>query len=230
MSDQMNDEKFEEFLQREARGYNEPPQLTGRDELFASIMAARTADRGPKTEDRNRRPEAGGRKPYVAWIGMAATLVIGVAIGKFALGRHDASSAAAPLAANGGTGASPVSGNADTSTASYTRAATAELSRAEALLTAYGTSGANPGVDKQLSSWARDILSNTRLLLDSPAADDPARRRLLQDLELVLVQMVQRSPAAGVGDERAQIDRSMERTQVLTRLRSALPAGHNNGI
>jgi hypothetical protein len=228
MSDQMNDEKFEEFLQREARGYNEPPQLVERDELFASIMAARSADQRPKTEDRG--PKTGNRGPQVVWIGMAATLLIGVAIGKFALGRHDVSSAAAPLAASGGTGAAPVSGNADTSTASYTRAATAELSRAEALLTAYGTSGANRGVDKQLSTWARDILSNTRLLLDSPAADDPARRRLLQDLELVLVQMVQRSPEAGVGDERAQIDRSMERTQVLTRLRSALPAGHNNGI
>src|ERR1039458_3783747 len=92
------------------------------------------------------------------------------------------------------------------------------------------TRKANAGVDKQLSTWARDILSNTRLLLDSPAADDPSRRRLLQDLELVLVQMVQRSPAAEEAEERSHIDRSMERTQVLPRLRSALPAGRNNGI
>jgi hypothetical protein len=140
-----------------------------------------------------------------------------------------------PLAAKGNAGALPAPGGANTpaaagnaGSASYNRAATAELSRAEALLTAYGTSTANAGVDKHLSAWARDILSNTRLLLDSPAADDPARRRLLQDLELVLVQMVQRSPEAGAGDERAQIDRSMEHTQVLTRLRSALPAGPNN--
>jgi hypothetical protein len=230
MSDQINDEKFEEFLQREAREYNAPPELTGRDELFASIMAARTADRGSKIEDRRWRPR-------MVWIGMAATLVIGVAIGKFALGRQDTSVAAAPLAANGTAPAPDAPSAADASAGSaavngtsYNRAANAELSRAEALLTAYGTSSANPGVDKQLSTWARDILSNTRLLLDSPAADDPARRRLLQDLELVLVQMVQRSPAAGVDGERAQIDRSMERTQVLTRLRSALPAGHNNGI
>jgi hypothetical protein len=114
--------------------------------------------------------------------------------------------------------------------ASYAEAATAQLARAEALLSAYDASGANAGVDKQLSTWARDILSNTRLLLDSPAADDPSRRRLLQDLELVLVQMVQRSPAAGEAEERSHIDRSMERTQVLPRLRSALPAGRNNGI
>jgi hypothetical protein len=40
--------------------------------------------------------------------------------------------------------------------------------------------------------------------------------------------MVQRSPAEGAGDEREQIDRSMERTQVLPRLRSALPAARNN--
>jgi hypothetical protein len=231
----MNDEKFEEFLQRVAQAYNAPPELVDRDELFASIMAARAEAQGPKTEDRG--PKTGNRGPQLVWIGMAATLLIGVAIGKFALGRHDGSSAAPPLAANGPTAAPAAShavdaspGTARTDGTSYNRAANAELSRAEALLTAYGISSTNPGVDKQLSTWARDILSNTRLLLDSPAADDPSRRRLLQDLELVLVQMVQRSPAAGAGEERAQINRSMQRTQVLTRLRSALPAGHNTGI
>jgi hypothetical protein len=224
----MSEDKFEEFLQREARGYNEPPELAGRDELFASIMAAR------RNGDGRSKMKDGRWRPRMAWIGMAATLIVGVAIGKFALRGHDAP-AAVPLVANGASGVSPATGDASASTGagrtgnvSYNRAATAELSRAEALLTAYGTSSAGAGVDKHLSAWARDILSNTRLLLDSPAADDPARRRLLQDLELVLVQMVQRSPAAGVDGERAQIDRSMERTQVLTRLRSALPAGPNN--
>jgi hypothetical protein len=224
MNDHVNDEKFEEFLQRESRGYNEPPELTGRDELFAAIVAAKAADRGSRIEDR-------GWRPRLAWVGMAATLVLGVAIGKFVLGGHAGASTAVPLAANTppSTGDTMVlAGPAAAGTASYNRAATAQLSRAEALLTAYGTSTAGAGVDKHLSAWARDILSNTRLLLDSPAADDPARRRLLQDLELVLVQMVQRAPPAGVNDERAQIDRSMERTQVLTRLRSALPAGPNN--
>lgn len=218
MSNDMHDEKFEEFLQREARAYNDPPELGGRDELFASIVAARTAAG-------SRKPEAGGRKPYLAWVGMAAALVLGVAIGKFALDSHG-SPAPSTLAAHGGTTAATVAAGAGS--AAYARAATAELARAEALLTAYGTSRADAGVDKQLSAWARDILVNTRLLLDSPAADDPARRRLLQDLELVLVQMVQRSPVAGADDERAQIDRSLDRTQVLSRLRTALPAGRNN--
>ena len=215
----MSDDKFEEFLQREAQSYNAPPENVPREEMFAAIVAARRADRGPKTENRNGRYR-------LALIGMAATLLVGVAIGKFVLSGRGVAPPVAPLAANGTlgtTGAPPADGNA-----SYARAATAELSRAEALLTAYGSGSANAGVDKHLSAWARDILSNTRLLLDSPAADDPARRRLLQDLELVLVQMVQRSPAAGADDERAQINRSLDRTQVLTRLRSALPVGPNN--
>lgn len=218
----MSEEKFEEFLRREAQGYNDPPELTGRDELFASIMVARTADRRPKTEDRNRR---------LVWIAMAATLLVGVAIGKFALGTHGAAPVAAPLASSGastGAAAGPAVAPQAADNVSYDRAATAELSRAEALLTAYGTGSASAGVDKHLSAWARDILTNTRLLLDSPAADDPGRRRLLQDLELVLVQMVQRAPADGADDERAQINRSLEHTHVLTRLRSALPVGPNN--
>jgi hypothetical protein len=217
----MSDEKFEEFLQREAHAYNEPPANVPRDEMFAAIVAARRVGAGAHV-----RMARGPHVTRYAWVGMAATLVIGVAIGRFALTkqaassvalRHaDASASLTPMDTNGG--------------ASYAQAATAQLARAEALLSAYDASGANAGVDKQLSTWARDILSNTRLLLDSPAADDPSRRRLLQDLELVLVQMVQRSPAAGEAEERSHIDRSMERTQVLPRLRSALPAGSNHGI
>ncbi len=218
MSNEMGDEKFEEFLQREAKVYNEPPAGVPRDEMFAAITAQRRLlDVRQKTPDRR-------HVARYAWIGMAATLVIGVAIGKFALTKQ------APVTVAVSHDASALPSRADTTNSSYTRAATDELARAEALLTAYSASSPTTGVDKQLSTWARDILTNTRLLLDSPAADDPARRKLLQDLELVLVQMVQRSPEAGAAEERAHIERSLDRTQVLTRLRSALPAGHNNGI
>jgi hypothetical protein len=224
MSDNMNDEKFEEFLQREAKEYNAPPSEVPRDEMFAAITVRRKLEAGSRmSEDRGPKIENRVRSLRFAWIGMAATLLIGVAIGKFALSRQEA--AAPVLTASQSNLSVPLS---HTDTTSYARAATAELSRAEALLTAYSASGANAAVDAQLSGWARDILSNTRLLLDSPAAVDPSRRKLLQDLELVLVQMVQRSPEAGASEERAHIDRSLERTQVLTRLRSTLPAARNN--
>jgi hypothetical protein len=226
----MSDEKFEEFLQRDAKAYNEPPTEVPREEMFAAIVAGRRAGAGAHV-----RTARGPHLTRFAWIGMAATLVIGVAIGRFALTKQAASSVALRHAdasaslrhSDASASLTPMDPNGG---ASYAQAATAQLARAEALLSAYDASGANAGVDKQLSTWARDILSNTRLLLDSPAADDPSRRRLLQDLELVLVQMVQRSPAAGEAEERSHIDRSMERTQVLPRLRSALPAGRNNGI
>jgi hypothetical protein len=185
-----------------------------RDEMFAAIRAARAA--GPK-------PEARSPMSRFAWMGMAATLIIGVAIGRYASTRNNVASPAAQTANNATPAAAP-----DTADRSYTIAAAGELQRAEALLTAYDAAGSHAVMDKQMSAWARDILSNTRLLLDSPAAADPARRKLLQDLELVLVQMVQRSPAEGAREEREQIDRSMERTQVLPRLRSALPAARNN--
>jgi hypothetical protein len=213
----MSDEKFEEFLQREAQSYNVPPANVPRDELFAAISAARAA--ASTTEHQARTTTSPRFVSRTAWLGMAATLLIGVAIGKFALHNESAPQVATV----------PVSA-ADTANHSYTTAANAQLVRAEALLTAYGASGANPAMDKQLSSWARDILSNTRLLIDSPAADDPARLKLLQDLELVLVQMVQRSPTAGASEERSHIERSIERTQMIPRLRSALPADRNNGI
>ena len=100
--------------------------------------------------------------------------------------------------------------------------------RAAALLTAYRTSDAAGAPNAQITAWAQDVLQNTRLLLDSPAAADRARRQLLRDLEAVLVQMIQRSPGPSGADEaRTQVYRSIERTHVLTRLRSAQPVGSN---
>jgi hypothetical protein len=215
----MSDEKFEEFLQREAQAYNEPPADVPRDEMFAAISRVRAEAAQLSTDNHRLTTVNRGFAPRIAWIGMAATLVIGVAIGKFALQKSDTPRVAAVTTSQ-----------SDTAGRSYSTAADVQLVRAEALLTAYGSSGTNPAMDKQLSGWARDILSNTRLLLDSPAAADPARRKLLQDLELVLVQMVQRSPAAGAAEERSHIERSIERTQMIPRLRSALPADRNNGI
>jgi hypothetical protein len=103
------------------------------------------------------------------------------------------------------------------------------LANAEALLTAFHADSRDAKMDAQLSAWARDLLSNTRLLLDSPAADDPQRARLLGDLELVLAQIVQLSPGAATQDRRL-IEGSIQSAQVMTRLRSAIPAGPTRGL
>ena len=72
------------------------------------------------------------------------------------------------------------------------------------------------------------FLSNTRLLLDSPVANDPQRRPLLEDLELVLVQIVQLSPGSTPQD-RDLIEKTLQHDHVMTRLRTAIPAGSQRG-
>ena len=98
------------------------------------------------------------------------------------------------------------------------------LARSEALLVAFRTGVRDGQLDSDLSRWARDLLSSTRLLLDSPAAGDPRRRRMLEDLELVLVQIVQLAPDAPAED-RDDVGRAIEQGDVLTRLRTTAPAG-----
>jgi hypothetical protein len=103
------------------------------------------------------------------------------------------------------------------------------LSEAEALLTSFRTrSSADQQMDAQMGSWARQLLSNTRLLLDSPVANDPQRRPLLEDLELVLVQIVQLSPGSTPQD-REMIEKTLRQDHVMTRLRTAIPAGSQRG-
>jgi len=103
------------------------------------------------------------------------------------------------------------------------------LSEAEALLTSFRTrSNTDQQMDAQLGKWARQLLSNTRLLLDSPIADDPQRRPLLEDLELVLVQIVQLSPGSTPQD-RDLIEKTLQQDHVMTRLRTAIPAGAQRG-
>jgi hypothetical protein len=97
------------------------------------------------------------------------------------------------------------------------------LSAAEALLTSYRATAAD-SVDHGVRRWARDLLSTTRLMLDSPAATDPRRRQLLQDLELLLAQIVQ-LPADAPASEREFISRTIASEQVLTRIRTSIPAG-----
>jgi hypothetical protein len=246
MSD--DDEKFGEFLQGAARDYNAPPGEVPSAEMWEAIRAARRAGA----------LSSGGAAPVVLpigkhvhmkrrqlLVGLAATLLIGVALGRYVLGVRDA---ARPLAsATSVENRAPVAPSASPAPvaptapaappasafvrrgAGYDLAAGEHLARVEALLTAYHATKSDVVMDTSLARWAYDMVSNTRLLLDSPAARDPARRRLLEDLELVLVQLVQHSAGVGAADDRALVERSLERTQVLIRLRAAQVAGPNSG-
>ncbi|MEO8192779.1 MAG: hypothetical protein ABI681_02935 [Gemmatimonadales bacterium] len=111
----------------------------------------------------------------------------------------------------------------------YQMATQRHLADAEALLVSFSVGTRDARMDAQFGAWARGLLSNTRLLLDSPAGDDPRRAKLLQDLELVLAQIVQLSPNAAAQD-RELIEGSIQQGHVMTRLRSAIPADQPRGI
>ncbi len=226
-----DDEKFEDFLRREAQSYRKPGDVP-REEMWAVIQRERAERRA--TAATVAAPARRRVPPYSRWIGLAATLIIGVAIGRYAL-RAPASDHGAPATnTTVKAGANTIASARDN--LSYGIVAVNHLSKAEALITAYGAAGSvgaagatDAKMDAQLASWARDLLSNTRLLLDSPAGADPARRKLLQDLELVLVQIVQSGPAVAGTEDRAEVNRSLERTHVLERLRATQMAGLNSG-
>ena len=115
------------------------------------------------------------------------------------------------------------------STSAYQLTTVRYLSDAEALLTSFRSrTTQDQQMDAQLGAWARRLLTNTRLLLDSPVANDPHRRPLLEDLELVLVQIVQLSPGTASQD-RELIEKTLQQEHVLTRLRTAIPAGTQRG-
>jgi hypothetical protein len=106
----------------------------------------------------------------------------------------------------------------------YQVATVRHLADAEAMLTSFSVGSRDASTNAQFAVWAKGLLSNTRLLLDSPAGDDPRRAKLLQDLELVLAQIVQLSPNAAAED-RELIQGSIQQGHVMTRLRTAIPAG-----
>ena len=70
------------------------------------------------------------------------------------------------------------------------------------------------------ATWAGGLLAQTRLLLDSPAADDADARRLLRELELVLAEIVALPDSGSAGDAARIADGLYDRATV-QRLRLA---------
>lgn len=110
--------------------------------------------------------------------------------------------------------------------AAYAALTAEHLGRVEMLLTSYRAESGRGEVDTQITSWAGDLLGTTRLLLDSPGADDPRMRKLLGDLEMVLTQITQLGAERGTRKDDLQlIDQSLRSHDVMTRIRGATPAG-----
>jgi hypothetical protein len=207
MNDDANEEKWNDALRDLARDYNQPPMIVPREAMWAAIVAGQRRGR-PRIIELSRR---------FAPLAAAAVIVLAVGIG---IGRVSISTRT-PIAAKPTTPAVPEA---------YAIATTQQLLQAQALLTAFNANdrqaAGDAKADAHLASWARDVLSNTRLLLDSPAGADPHRRQLLEDLELVLVQIAALSPDAATSD-RAAIAHTLDDAQVLPRIKAAIPTNSN---
>jgi len=107
----------------------------------------------------------------------------------------------------------------------YRVAVTQHLDRTEALLTSFRAEAAGGVVDAQVGEWAGQMLGNTRLLLDSPAANDPKLRTLLEDLELVLAQIA--ALPRKTDSNTTEVDlarRAVEEKRLLPRMQTLAPA------
>jgi hypothetical protein len=215
------DPAFDAWITKVAPTLNAvPPKATPRREMWEAIQAARrTADEAQAGRLGDVTPLR--RAPWRLMSVIAAALLLGVAIDRIVLRNDDRPTA--PVAV-----APATSPDASDPSRLYRMAAAQTLTQAEALLTAFRASGApeqNPAGTEQLGRWGRQVLGSTRLLIDSPARDDPQLRALLNDLELVLVQIIQLSGAPLDPTERAIINRALEDRDLLPRIRTAVPAG-----
>ena len=141
---------------------------------------------------------------------LAAMLVLGFGIGQIAPRLRGGS--AAPVASP-----APLAQEKEIA-APFVGVATDYLERVTSLLvTLAGASGrAQPA--GYSADQARDLLTTTRLLMDSPAPMQPNLRALLEDLELVLAQIA-RLPARPEAPDVYLIDQAMDQREVIPRLR-----------
>jgi hypothetical protein len=214
------DPAFDAWIGRMAPSLNAPKSVP-RDEMWAEIQAAHQMHLDAQAgKISGVTPLRRGHWGLMSVI--AAALLLGVAIDRYGLRVTD------PRRASTAAEAPAAQADSREPARVYRIAAAQTLTQAEALLTAYradGVSTNDPATAVQLGRWGRDVLGNTRLLIDSPAGQDPQLRALLDDLELVLVQIVQLSGDPRDPADRALIDRALQDRNLLPRIRTAVPAG-----
>ncbi len=147
---------------------------------------------------------------------LAATLAIGVAIGRGIEWREAGTGARVAQEEDSASDRLPVL---------LAQLTSEHLGRTEALLMTarhdFAGAGSIAGSgDGLLAEWARDLLSTTRLLLDTEQLTDPYLRKLLQDLELTLALILQAQASGRAADVQA-VHEELDTGDLLLRVRSA---------
>jgi hypothetical protein len=200
-----DDDRFDAWLREASAGYNALPSdaPVPKDEMWRAIAAARETGRTPSIT------RLVPRTPWALAAAAVALLAVGIGIGRMTQTERVIS----------GVSSAPDS----QSSATYGVASTRHLTSAEAFVTAVRMSS-YAARDTAIQRWARELLTDTRLLLDSPAGDDARRRALLEDLELLLVQVMELENSRTSDTNELLLDKTQQ-DQLLTRLRANVPAG-----
>lgn len=211
MTEDMN--RTPDDIRAAMREYNEPPKLTTADldAMWASIESTAFAE--PRTRAPVAWPTSGAGRRFAisSLVPLAATLVIGIGIGRFALPTQTPTIEIERVAQSDSVALEEP----------YQSTTSRYLGQAVALLVSLPAEVREGRANEPYMGRAHDLLLTTRLLLDSPASADPRFRTLLEDLELVLAQVV-RLQSAESSEELELIRQALEQRDVLPRLRSAV--------
>ncbi|MEZ4422553.1 MAG: hypothetical protein R3E98_04035 [Gemmatimonadota bacterium] len=211
-----------EALVEEARADYHPPPPTPREAMWEGVRARLEETAAPASAPPAR--ASGRRGASLVWRVLAASVVLalGVGLGRWSVQRT-APPQAAPVAGVGPAAGAPRAAPAGPSERVLRFAAFEHLSETQQFLSALDTTAVEGG---DVSAWGTRLLTDTRLLLDTPASEDPELRRLLEDLELVLAQVVQLTATRGEAVERVEVEtfrEGLREQQVLPRIRRLLP-------
>lgn len=171
----IDEERFEQMLDRARDEYGVP-----REPDTEAMWRAIEREAWPRQRTF---ATARGVSRTAALLAAAATLVIGVGVGRWSAARPPLAPAQ-PVAASGDT-RTPVTEVADVRKP-LERTTSDYLGQTAALLQQLEAPGAPKGA---YTAQATTLLATTRLLLDSPATSDTRLHGLLEDLELVLAQI-----------------------------------------
>jgi hypothetical protein len=210
--DGTDDKDLDQALAEMRRSYNAPPDQIPLDEMWGRIEGERFGARSDS-------PAFGGYPRGARglwWIGIAAALVVGVGIGRLTRPSPTMMVATADTVPRT-SDLAPRTSDYDGTTARY-------LGQTAALLIALPAEARAGRTDQRFVARAAELLTTTRLLLDSPAAADPKVRALLEDVELVLAQVAHLATDGG-RVEFELITQALEQRDLLPRLTSAVAGG-----
>lgn len=215
-------DEVSDLVDRLRESYNPPPE-TPREEMWAAVEAALEGRRSAGARrtaqvvslDARRFRRGPGSRWVVGWaVAAAALLVLGIGIGRVSV-RAPARPAAV----------------ADVPDPTAMRLAAVEhLGQSESLLTLVRADARTGRLDPQVGPWARNLLAQTRLLLDAPEETDPTMRRMLEDLELVLVQIVGVTDTGTHDAARTRTElnlalKGLDDRDLMPRIQAMVPAG-----